>query len=106
MGFLVDAVLLYVLTTTFGDYKDTSTRWKVLAIVIAAAIVLGFVAVKHPSDAGLMLEIVLSAITVTLLLVFWCRMSWTSALKITGIYMGIRLALSLVIEALTAQASG
>jgi len=33
-------------------------------------------------------------------------MSWTSALKITGIYMGIRIALSLVIEALTAQASG
>jgi len=94
MGLLINAVILYVLVSIFGDSSDTSTRWKVLSIAVVLA-VLESMAVARLS--GLLWAIGLvaaSAIGVAVALELWCKLARVAAIKIAAIFMAIRAALA------------
>jgi hypothetical protein len=106
MGILFSTIYFYFLTTIFGDYKDTSTRWKAFVIVLAGGIVQAVCILKFPQQIGVVGTLLLSTGTMVLLLVGWCRISLLSAIKIVGCFLAGCLLLSLGIQSLSSQASG
>lgn len=100
MGLILPAALLYMLTSMFGDYDDTSSRWKAFVIALAAGVIEYFGVQKISSLAGALGVLLLSMLAVTALLILWCRISVKSAAKISVIFMVARIALGFLFEKL------
>lgn len=101
MGLILPAALLYVLTSMFGDYDDTATRWKAFVIAVAAGVIEYFGVQKVSGLAGALGVLLLSCLAVVALLVVWCRIAAKSAVKIAVIFMAVRIAVGAMIVALT-----
>jgi hypothetical protein len=97
---ILDSFILYFLTTRFGDEKDTSSEWKVFAIVILAFFLQFIVLHKYRGDEAQIAAVSVATLTVGLLLVLWCRMSWIAALKISTIFLVVRIAYGALIQVL------
>lgn len=101
MGLILPAALLYVLTSMFGDYDDTATRWKAFVIALAAGVIEYFGVQKVSSVPAALGVLLLSCLAVAALLAVSCRIAVKSALKIAAIFMAARIAFGALIVALT-----
>ncbi len=97
MPLIINAILLYILVSIFGDNSETSVRWKVLAIAVLVAIGEAAGAAALPGLWWLLGILVLSAVAVAVALQLWCKIARAAAIKIAALFMGVRIALQIVL---------
>jgi hypothetical protein len=98
------AALLYILVSVFSDTDVETHRWRILGIALGAGVF--ETALSHWLSGPIwMLPILLvEVVLIALALVYWCGTPRNEALKVTGIFTGIRVALGVAIALIWGRA--
>lgn len=94
MAIIVNAILLYVLVSIFGNSSDPSSRWKVFIVAVLVAIGEGAAATALRVWWWAIVLLVASAAIVAVALELWCKLPRATAIKIAAIFMAVRIALA------------
>ena len=105
MGIL-NAVVYYILTHVFNGGIDPALRWKVFVSAVAVTLVYSAGARQATALWHLGLALLLAGIVSVACLVLWLKVSRNTALKVTGSYLGITVALSIAVTLLLPNVSG
>jgi hypothetical protein len=96
MGIALYFAAFYVLVSIFSDGAEKDARWKILVIAIVVTLILGLTG-NVPSLAVFALGCLVAGLISVVALVFWIKVTQSQALKITGSYIGLVIAYSVVV---------
>ena len=112
--FLIPAIILYILTSTFSAGSESNIRWKILALSVAW-IVAGQLSNQLISrvESHSVWMLTLSAIGCQVIMLFglwlelvhWCHMEKRAAMKVTVSFFGALLVLFIGVWYLTRNAA-
>jgi hypothetical protein len=91
----IGAAILYILVSIFSDTDVEAHCWRILGIALGAG---AFEIVLSHLLPGLIWALVILLVEVLLIalaLVYWCGTPRKQAIKVTGIFTGVRLALGI-----------
>ena len=89
----LNAVLPYILVSVFSDAVASSVRWRILIIAVGSALIEAVLARLFPNIWAAVAILLGIVALVSIALIFWCAVPRRQALKIAGIYVGVRIAL-------------
>jgi hypothetical protein len=104
MGVALYLAGFYVLVSIFSDGAEKDARWKILAIAIPVTVVLS-IAGSVPSLAVFALGCLVAGLLSVVALIFWIKVTKLQALKITGSYIGLVIAYSVVVALILRHAA-
>ena len=97
---VASAIGLYILVSIFSSGTESSARFKILAIAFGALIIQSALPALIPGLAGQLAGLVASLGMIAAALIFWCGVERKPALKITGSYFALCVALSVLFAVL------
>ena len=97
MAILINAVLLYILVSTFGSHSDSSLRWKVLLIAVVSGVAETLAAPYLTTPASSIVGLLGAALLVSVLLFALCKLPAVTVAKVAGIYIAVRVAIAIVL---------
>ena len=94
---VISAVGLYILVSIFSSGTESESRWKILVIAVGTGLLQAIVLNLIPGIAGALVAIGLSVGLIIAALTFWCGVERKAALKIAGSYLGLCLAIGILL---------
>jgi hypothetical protein len=96
MGIL-GAIILYMLVSTMSDADVEANRWRILGVVLGIGVIEFLLARVLVGWVWGLAMLLVEIGVITLALTFWCGVPRKQALKIAGVYTGIRIAIGIVL---------
>jgi hypothetical protein len=98
------AVLLYIIVLTFSDTDAAANRWRILGIALGAGAFEVVLSHLLPGLLWTLLLLIVEVALIALALVKWCGTPRSQALKVTGIFTGVRVGIGIVLAILWPRA--
>ena len=96
MGIL-GAIILYVLVSTMSDADVEANRWRILGVVLGIGVVEFLLSRILVGWVWGLVMLLVEMGLIALALTFWCGVPRKQALKIAGVYTGIRIAIGIAL---------
>lgn len=94
------AALLYIFVSIFSDTDVETNRWRILGIALGAGAFETVLSHLFPGPLWALLILIVEVLLVALALVSWCGTPRRQAIKVTGIFTGVRIAIGVGIALL------
>jgi hypothetical protein len=94
------AAILYIFVSMFSDTDVEAHRWRILGIALGAGAFEMILSYLLPGLIWALLILLVEVLLIALALVYWCGTPRKQAIKVTGIFTGVRLALGIGIALL------
>jgi hypothetical protein len=91
------AALLYILVSVFTETDVEIYRWRILGVALGAGAFEMLLTHYLPGLLWALLILFVEVILIALALVYWCGTVRKQALKVAGIFTGVRIALGIAI---------
>jgi hypothetical protein len=96
MGIL-GAIILYVLVSTMSDADVEANRWRILGVVLGIGVIEFLLSRVLVGWVWGLVMLLVEIGLITLALISWCGVPRKQALKIAGVYTGIRIAIGIAL---------
>lgn len=103
MGIAIFAAFLYILVAKYGEIIVEDVRLRILGIALGTLALEGVAQHYLPGLLWAFLSVLVVAVLIALTLIHWCKVPKPAALKIVGIFTGVRLAIGIALIVFMAQ---
>jgi hypothetical protein len=91
------AALLYILVSVLTDVDAEQYRWRILGLALGVGLFEALLNHVLPGLLWSLIIILVEVLLIALVLMYWCATPRKQALKVAGIFTGVRVGLAIAI---------